>query len=351
MHYYVQGFDEGKEAIAGSGDAQHPYSVAIKAQISGPQPSLPGASPPRRCSGKGDDCPPDFPGCGKGQAGEGKDKEAEPEKTAEGEDTAHGEGSESSAKPRRIWLGFAGSIEFLHLPGGNNLCRLDPNSSSLAPLNSANYYCTSTDGSDFPSRVRSVPSGSNVVLNDYEVPGKAGNLGDSYPLGDVRVLFALDVALSNNFLIGVRAGAVFRAYPGGQPAASPDQTTNAAVKDGRASPLGLLHLEGRLTYVFGNEALAHAGLHPMVFAAGGVSEFDAYGSDVATVMYPSGATSSGTVNIWRTDGPGFAALGLGLRWALSERLAATLAARGNLAIGGNGLLPTVGPELGVQYGL
>jgi hypothetical protein len=89
----------------------------------------------------------------------------------------------------------------------------------------------------------------------------------------------------------------------------------------------------------------------MAFVGGGVSEFDAHGQDnVALFPMGGGAPQIGKVNIWRTDGPGFLLIGGGARWAMSEAVAATLAIRVNIAIGGNGVIPTVGPELGLQYG-
>jgi hypothetical protein len=53
---------------------------------------------------------------------------------------------------------------------------------------------------------------------------------------------------------------------------------------------------------------------------------------------------------WRTGGPGFLSVGAGVRYSFSARFAFSAAARGNLAFGGAGILPSFGPELSLQYG-
>ena len=42
FRYYIQGFDDSKESVASNGDARHPYTVAIKDDLSGDAPHLPG---------------------------------------------------------------------------------------------------------------------------------------------------------------------------------------------------------------------------------------------------------------------------------------------------------------------
>ena len=51
---------------------------------------------------------------------------------------------------KRVWIGMAGAIDFQSMPEGQDLCRLDP--ITALPSNSANVYCTNSDGTDFPSR-------------------------------------------------------------------------------------------------------------------------------------------------------------------------------------------------------
>jgi hypothetical protein len=56
------------------------------------------------------------------------------------------------------------------------------------------------------------------------------------------------------------------------------------------------------------------------------------------------------VEMWRTNGPGFIDFGGGVRYAPTTKLGLIGALRVNMSFGGNGLIPTVGPELGAQMG-
>jgi hypothetical protein len=321
LHYWIQGFDEGGDPIAGSGDPKHPFAVPIKDDITGEPPHLPGKPPPKNCEDS--DCPPGLPGC-----------------TSEKEGASGGGGSESetetpeTTKPAgetasfaRIWVGVSAELpELLSMPSGNGLCKL---TNVGLPANSANFYCTNPDGSDFPSRANPT---QNSHLSD---PTQAGNAGGGFQLGDVRVMAAFDYALSASFLLGARLGYVFNAYTG-----------QAAVNGGKA--LGpKIHAEARATYLLGHEPLKHAGFAPMAFLGFGVSEFDAHVTSVVTLDNVAGQQP---VNIWLTDAPFFVALGAGIRYQFSLRAAFTAAARVNMVFGGNGFLPTYGPEVGILYG-
>ncbi len=57
MRYWVQGFDDGGDPVASSGDPKHPYTVAIKDDIEGEAPHLPGQPAPKSC-GEDTECPP-----------------------------------------------------------------------------------------------------------------------------------------------------------------------------------------------------------------------------------------------------------------------------------------------------
>jgi hypothetical protein len=85
----------------------------------------------------------------------------------------------------------------------------------------------------------------------------------------------------------------------------------------------------------------------MVFLGLGAAEFDGHASSVVTLDNVAGQQP---VNVWKTDGPFFAALGVGFRYQFSARTAFTAAARANAVVGGNGFLLTYGPEVGVFYG-
>jgi hypothetical protein len=237
------------------------------------------------------------------------------------------ESSPETPRPEELyahfWIGVSGALDFVHLPSATDVCK---ETAAGHPANGPGYYCTAPDGSDFPS-----PS-QNMRLS---TPGHAGQVDGSVQPGDVRVMLAAEYALTPNFLVGARLGYVLNAYPG-----------NAAVRDGRA--LGpKLHAELRATYVFGHNPMGHEGFAPMVFLGGGVSPVD--GHATTSVAY-DGVVGQEPVTAWLTSGPFFFAVGAGARYQFSPRLAFVAAARFNGAISRGGFLPTLGPEIAVQYG-
>jgi hypothetical protein len=223
-----------------------------------------------------------------------------------------------------LWVGASLALDFLSMPSSNDVCAL---SSRGQPLNSPGLYCTNPDGTDFPSR-------SGVQQSSLLVPGHEGQSAGGLQGGDVRVLLNVDYALLPNLLVGGRVGYVANAYTG-----------SAAVKDGRAAGFKF-HVEGRATYLFGDNPLATVGFLPMGFAGLGLAEFDGHS---LTFVTQSNFAGQNPVNVWRTDGPFFLMVGGGTRYQLSQRIAFTAAVRVSLAVG-NGALVTFGPEVGVEYG-
>lgn len=320
LRYWVQGFDDGGDPVASSGDPKHPYTVPIKDDISGEAPHLPGQSPPKAC-GEDTDCPPGLPGCA-------------PEENNEEKGGGGGEeGEEETSEPAKAppgayvhwWFGIAGALDFLSLPAGQDVCLLNQDAK---PINSENYYCTNPDGTDFPTR------NDKGKQNSELVPGQAGTVDGGLQPGNVRVMLTADYALTPALLVGARLGYVLNAYTG-----------QYAAKDGYAWS-SHFDLEARGTYLFGHQPLANVGVAPMVLAGLGLSEFDGHAT---TVVSTSNVAGQQPVTAWKTAGPFFVLAGGGIRYAFSPRAAATLAARLNVALGGSTLL-TYGPEVGVQYG-
>lgn len=312
MRYWIQGFDEGGDPIASSGDPKHPYTVTIRDQLEGEPPHLPNKSPPRACTGgeSGNEA--------ENENGEEETTtEEEPEKIAKAEKGAYA----------RFWFGVSGVIpEFAQMPSGNAVCKL---TGAALPANPANYYCTNPDGSDFPSRTSSA---QNDALTN---PAAAGNVSGGIRPGDLRVLATFDYALSPKFLLGARIGGVINAYPG-----------KAAVSDGKAFG-SKLDAEARATYLFGDEPLAHTGFAASLFFGAGISEFDVHTTSVVSLNDLAGQYP---VRVWVTDGPFFVEVGPGIRYQFSPRAAFTAAARVNAVVGGNGFMLTYGPEFGFLYG-
>jgi hypothetical protein len=223
----------------------------------------------------------------------------------------------------RVWIGAQGSVDFVIAPAAQNVCKL---TSKGYPVNSAGYFCTNPDGSDFPTRV----SGEQ---NSHVADG--GQASGGFQMGDIRALLALDYAATANVLIGGRFGYVINSYPG-QAAVYLNKAFGAKV-----------HAELRGTYVFGKDPLSRAGFAPMAFVGGGLAEFDTF---VTTFVSLDNVVGRQPANAWLTNGPGFAVVGGGMRYQFSPRVAATGAARINGVFGGNGFLLTFGPEVSLQYG-
>src|SRR5262249_22372852 len=62
LKYYLQVVDTAGDVVALSGSRNAPNAVAIKNQLTGPAPHLPGLEPPAACVNPAD-CPPGLPGC------------------------------------------------------------------------------------------------------------------------------------------------------------------------------------------------------------------------------------------------------------------------------------------------
>jgi hypothetical protein len=373
MQYFVQGFSDQHDPVANSGTRAKPFTVPVNLTITGPAPSLPGEEPPEQCADTGE-CPPDFPGCGgkkkhggddcakdseceSGQCsddkcvdkkGSGEDCGSDSEcnsgtcssgkcagKKAEGDECDSDEdcdsdkctegkcsaSSSSSGKSPKLWIGIGAQVDVYFLPGADDVCLL--NTSSGAPINAAGYSCIDPgSGSSFPSN-RTIDEEIHKGTSDQVVGGVRPN--------NIRLFLSADYALGKNVLVGLRAGYVLSTAPTG-------------------SAFAPLHLEARLSYLIGKDAVSKKGIAPLVFAGVGAGEFDAF-VPVTVVITNSAKVLSGTENAWLTAGPAFFSVGGGFRALFSPKVAMTAALKFEGAFGGSaGFLPGIAPELGLQYG-
>jgi len=384
MSYYVQGFNAGNDPVATSGSRNKPYTVPVKAQITGPAPSLPGQDAPKQCGElAGAECPPDFPGCNsKKSSGEDCDKDSQctsdacvggkcAEKKGSGDDCtkddecqsgscsdskctaskkAGGEECESNdecesdsckegkcsgggggagGKFPRIWVGLALSLDLYVMPGAQNVC-----SKTTGSINGAGYGCIDpSSGQPFPP---------TAAINGDIIQGRSDQVEGGFVHGPFTIMASLDYALNQNMLVGMRAGYEALTIPS-QPAGSSP-----------AAAFPPLHLEARFTYLIGKDALT-AKFAPMVFLGAGAGEFDAFVPVNVFITNPAGGSPAvlgpGRENAWLTAGPIFVAGGGGVRMALTKKLAATGALKLQGAFGGSAsFLFGFVPELGIQYG-
>jgi hypothetical protein len=370
--YYLQGFNEQNDPVAAGGDRANPYKVNVKNESVSDPPHLPGQSPPTQCADTGD-CPPDFPGCkktpspvedpslkGKGETCE-DDAECKSGSCKDTKCTAPKEDSSSSSSNpgrKKWWVGVGGSVDFSFLSSANNVCQLYlpgqsatystiPFSSSLqgTPTNSQGYYCTQ-GGADFPARtLTGVTTAGNLTPTTGigSLPNKPDSVGGGAVPGDVRIFATIDYAATASMMLGLRLGYVTGTYPGSQ-----------------ASHFAPIHAEARYSYVFGDEPIGKAGLHPQLFVGAGLGEYDANVNVAVAEMMQAGMSCAQkplngictqTVAAWRTGGPFFIAGGGGARWELVPGVAAMLNLKLVGAIGssaGFAFVPT--PEAAVQFG-
>jgi hypothetical protein len=384
MQYYVQGLNAANDPVATAGTRTKPFSVAIKAQIAGAPPSLPGQEVPKQCEENAvAECPPDFPGCNERKASgetctkdgecksnwcsggscvdkKGRDENCENDdectsgqcsegkctssKKGEGEEcTSDSECDEGSCQGgtcsaaasksfQRFWGGIAGSLDFFYVPSVNDVCKLG--ATGTTTLTAGNpYSCVDPDtNANFPGL-----DGKKNMAIAPSAPGTGDQVAGGFARGNLRVLLSFDYAVTPNWLIGGRAGLVFLTDP-----AMADPKAPFAFKNGWG-----VHIEARATYLIGKNAIMQT-FAPMVFAGGGVGEFDAF---LAVPISFTNNTPPQTQHAWVTAGPGFAAAGAGVRFLLSKRVAATGAAKVELAFGGSaGSLFGIAPELGLQLG-
>jgi hypothetical protein len=360
--YYIQGFNASNDPIATGGDRNNPYRVPVKAEKPEEPPHLPNASPPTQCADTGD-CPPNFPGCKKAAVGAvptetkveptGKDggefceedSECKSNRCQDAKCTEY----EGAKKGPKFWIGIAGALDYAFVPSADDVCKL---TKEATPVNDSNYYCTRSDGTDYPSR-----NPAAVAENDSIVASKAGGsnkVSGGGALGNIRLMVTFDYAATPNVLIGGRFGLVLNNYPGEE----------AAVDGKRFSPP--IHLELRATYLFGKDPLTTKGFAPYVFGAAGLGQFETQVAVETIQNQTGGACPEGTtqrvdknnnpipfctrdVDAWHLAGPAFISLGGGGRYALSSKFALMFGLRANFAFL-NAFAPSVGPEIGGQFG-
>lgn len=351
--YYLQGFDANNDPVATGGDRQNPYKVPVKTEKVAEPPHLPNASPPTQCQDTGD-CPPNFPGCKKPGAGAAPGKPEEPVGKEGGEFCEEDSECKSNKctsdnkcaeyqgpkKGPKLWVGLAGALDYTFVPSADDVCKL--RKPEATPINENNYYCTRSDGSDYPSRdPNNAAENDSILLSKDRGSDKVTGGG---ALGNVRLMLTLDYAVHPNVMVGGRLGLVLNSYSG----------VEAEVDNNRfAIPI---HFELRATYVFGKDALFKKGFAPYAMGGLGIGQFETK-IGVQTIEREIQPNSPGCVNgfckrdvdAWHIAGPAFLTVGGGGRYAITERFAFMFGLRANLAFL-NAFAPSVGPELGGQVG-
>ena len=208
-----------------------------------------------------------------------------------------------------MWLGLAVSLDLVAIRGDESACA------------DSNYRC--------------------IDSNDNPVVG-TGSVSGGVAVGTAHWLITADYAGTGNFLFGVRAGYISGTYPG------PDIT---------GPPI---HLETRVTYVFGRDPLWTAGVAPYVMLAGGIAE--TAGNVGVVVAGPESSWNGGVVQLgtgsgpvsakaWEVDAGFFASVGAGVRLPVTPNTQVLLGARFNATLDPfRPAVLSVSPDLAWAYG-
>ena len=343
VSYYLQGFNADNDPVASGGDRNTPFKTEVKQSIEGDKPHLPGQNPPAQCPDTGD-CPPGFPGC-KGAGADGllkaedvpceEDSECKSNKCDAGKCTA----VETQGKYKKVWIGGELMADVVFLPGASNVCSLDEKTS--LPASGKNYYCVDDNGKDFPLRSEDDPTGAQNRSID---PEKGNSINGGPAFSKFRILASLDYAATQYLLVGARLGV---ALPVGYSGVE-------AKTDGQKTAAPWLHLEARATFVLGKDGLAAVKtVRPYVYGAFGLGTYDAKVSGVKVRLLNTDGTKAEDKDLsaYKVQGqaPLFFGVGVGARYAISDRAALMGGIRGTLGFG-NGVLPAIAPDLAVQFG-
>jgi len=355
--YYIQGFNAENDPVATAGSRNEPYKVGIKAQPVAEPPHLPNQPAPTQCADTGD-CPPDFPGCKKpkgpdtGPSGKAEGEACLDDGDCQSQQCKKDKGADpldkgvctapEGAKPkyRKFWAGLQLGFDFSFVPSGDDVCKIHPTDASDTdrgglPVNATGYYCI--DGSaDYPNRPTSDPES---LKQNYSIEFRSKNdkvQGGLAP-STFRILASADYGVTRNILIGARVGLVVNTYPGAE---------GHVDGKGFSAPI---HLEARGTYLFGQGLEKESGITPYAFFGAGISNWDARVGVTVSEIDAAGKKTNRPVDAWYLGGPGFIGFGGGVRLHMGPRLAIPLGLRMALALG-NGVLPAISPEVGIQYG-
>jgi hypothetical protein len=308
LSYYLQATDASGDVVSTSGSRNAPNKVAIKNELSGEPPHLPGKPPPSQCR-DASDCPPGLPGCPSGKKSGGKGWGASCDKDGEcgsglackngscetgdksgGSEPAPAKSCETSSDcdagekcnadkvcegsgggvAKKLWLSFSIQQDVGYLSADRGVC-------GTQATNTAQYNCLEENG-------------------DYQYSGtpddRAGNaITGGFKPGPTRLLIGLDYLLGSNFSMGARLGYGINV----------------------SAPADGVHAEARFVGWFGSAPFKQKGIRPYLGGVVGYSNLETklnvpVAESAATVGTNAGRPSFQTLQVWRTSGPIFAGI-------------------------------------------
>jgi hypothetical protein len=278
VKYYIIAKDAEGNPAGTAGTLKEPHKVAIKNDIEGDAPSLPGKKPPTKCAAK-EDCPPGLPGCPdagakRGDKGWGASCEQTQECSAglvclngSCEEGTEGPKPSDGKGPKNI-VSAGAQLDLLLITGAEDVCS----------GNDSAYTCFYQDDS------------GQFYGQPKKVQGTNGIQG-GFGLASVRALVGYDRVLLNlgpgALAAGLRVGFAFggspssdKAPPGGKATDSletifPDEDDRPEYNQTQANGFLPLHAEARATFILGGSPLELNKVRPYFFIGGGVAQVNA----------------------------------------------------------------------------
>jgi hypothetical protein len=357
LQYYLQATDANGDVVSTSGSRNAPNKVAIKNELSGEAPHLPGKPPPSQCR-DASDCPPGLPGCPAAKKSGGKgwgascDKDSEcssglackngacetGDKSGGTTETPPGKSCETSSDcdsgdtcnadkvcegasrvvTKKIWLSFNVQQDIGIVGDQRNVCNTDSSTDQYTCLEEHGLGGETTD----------------IVYGGTPDPNatKGNAINGGMKLATTRILVGLDFLVSNNITLGLRAGYGLNTQ----------------------TPQEGIHGEARFAYWFGKEPFKQKGLRPYVLLLGGYANMDAK-FNVPIIESPMTAgTNPGrpptqTLQVWRKSGPEFAGLGAGAMIPTGPSAGLLIELKFQSSFGNSGL--ALSPTVGYAFGL
>lgn len=286
LKYFIQAFDADNNVVSFAGTRNAPITVAIKLQLDGEPPHLPGQAPSARCADRAD-CPPGLPGCG---------KDKEPDEPTPDQPGAF----------KKNWLSLAIQQDWLGISAGKNTCS-----------GGNEYGCF--DGDTFYAPI------------PYDKSG--GELAGGLAAATTRIILGYDRVFGKNISVGVRAGFVL----GGGPQAP-----------GGAAFVPV-HAEARAAYWFGAEPFGKTGFRPYLTIGGGLAQVDASVKvTVYTTEQDFIADKRAVLDAWKKSGLVFFGAGGGAMYAFKPNMGVTAELRIMQLFGSSGT--AVGAAVGYMHG-
>jgi hypothetical protein len=351
LSYYIQAFGGAGDVVSSSGSRAAPNKVAIRNQLAGEPPHLPGRPPSAQCADVAN-CPPGLPGCPSGKKGGGKGWGASCERDSEcgpglackagsceaGEKSST-EGPEAGScdtdadcnsgekcneekvcegpggKGKKVWLTLAVEQDISILGGIKDVCGSTENEPA------AQVLCLAQDGLEYRAG-RPEKGNGNAIAGGLHV-------------ATTRFLAGIDLFVAANVSIGARAGYAINV--------APDKPTTSAI-----------HGEARVAYWFGKDPTTRRSVRPYVALLGGVAEVDdkfktQISETLATDPTQGIIFPTQDLTVWRHSGGGFVGAGLGTLIPVSPSSGFLVELKLNVMLPNSGF--ALAPAVGYSFGL